>query len=127
MSKKDSPYMMASPDIYPILKANARKNRGEMTLAESLLWDCLKAEIPDYHFRRQYVIGDYIADFACLSRQLVIEVDGEYHFTDEQQLLDEARTEFLNKRGFYVMRFTNQEVMNEIYNVIESIEEFLNE
>ena len=47
MSKKDSPYMMASPDIYPILKANARKNRGEMTLAESLLWDCLKAEIPD--------------------------------------------------------------------------------
>ena len=127
MSKKDSPYMMASPDIYPILKAYARKNRGEMTLAESLLWDCLKAEIPDYHFRRQSVIGDYIADFACLSRQLVIEVDGEYHFTDEQQLLDEARTEFLNKRGFYVMRFTNQEVMNEIDNVIESIEEFLNE
>ena len=118
MSKKDSPYMMASPDIYPILKANARKNRGEMTLAESLLWDCLKADIPDYHFRRQYVIRDYIADFACLSRQLVIEVDGEYHFTDEQQLQDEARTEFLNKRGFYVMRFTNQEVMNEIDNVI---------
>ena len=127
MSKKDSPYMMASPDIYPILKANARKNRGEMTLAESLLWDCLKTEIPDYHFRRQHVIGDYIADFACLSRQLVIEVDGEYHFTDEQQLQDEARTEFLNKRGFYVMRFTNQEVMNEIDNVIETIEEFLNE
>ena len=127
MSKKDSPYMMASLDIYPILKANARKNRGEMTLVESLLWDCLKAEIPDYHFRRQHVIGDYIADFACLSRQLVIEVDGEYHFTDEQQLLDEARTEFLNKRGFYVMRFTNQEVMNEIDNVIETIEEFLNE
>ena len=119
--------MMASPDIYPILKANARKNRGEMTLAESLLWDCLKAEIPDYHFRRQHVIGDYIADFACLSRQLVIEVDGEYHFTDEQQLLDETRTEFLNKRGFYVMRFTNQEVMNEIDNVIETIEDFLNE
>ena len=127
MSKKDSPYMMASPDIYPILKANARKNRGEMTLAESLLWDCLKAEIPYYHFRRQHVIGDYIADFACLSRQLVIEVDGEYHFTDEQQLLDEARTEFLNKRGFYVMRFTNQEVMNEVDNVIETIEDFLNE
>lgn len=127
MSKKDSPYMMASPDIYPILKANARKNRGEMTLAESLLWDCLKAEIPDYHFRRQQVIGDYIADFACLSRQLVIEVDGEYHSTDEQQLQDEARTEFLNKRGFYVMRFTNQEVMNEIDNVIETIEDFLNE
>ena len=127
MSKKDSPFMMASPDIYPILKANARKNSGEMTLAESLLWDCLKAEIPDYHFRRQHVIGDYIADFACLSRQLVIEVDGEYHFTDQQQLLDEARTEFLNKRGFYVMRFTNQEVMNEIDNVIETIEEFLNE
>lgn len=127
MSKKDSPYMMASPDIYPILKANARKNRGEMTLAESLLWDCLKAEIPDYHFRIQHVIGDYIADFACLSRQLIIEVDGEYHFTDEQQLLDEARTEFLNKRGFYVMRFTNQEVMNEMDNVIETIEEFLNE
>ena len=118
---------MASPDIYPILKANSRKNRGEMTLAESLLWDCLKAEIPDYHFRRQQVIGDYIADFACLSRQLVIEVDGEYHSTDEQQLQDEARTEFLNKRGFYVMRFTNQEVMNEIDNVIETIEDFLNE
>ena len=127
MSKKDSPYMMASPDIYPILKANARKNRGEMTLAESLLWDCLKAEIPDFHLRRQHAIGDYIADFACLSRQLVIEVDGEYHFTDQQQLLDEARTEFLNKRGFYVMRFTNQEVMNEIDNVIETIEDFLNE
>ena len=60
----------------------------------------------------------------CINLEEIVD---EHLHTDEQQLQDEARTEFLNKRGFYVMRFTNQEVMNEIDNVIETIEDFLNE
>ncbi len=125
MEKEKFGYMMASPDIYEILKANARENRRNMTEAESMMWECLKCYKKSHHFRRQHMIGDYIVDFVCLTNRLVIEVDGEYHFTDEQQKLDTMRTEYLNSKGFHVMRFTNQQVMNETNAVKASIEEYL--
>ena len=118
-------YMTASPDIYMILKANARKNRRGTTDAEAVLWEYLKCYKRTFHFRRQHMIGDYIVDFACLSNGLVIEVDGEYHFTEEQQMLDNIRTEYLESKGFHVIRFTNQQVLNDINAVKASIEEYL--
>ena len=66
-----------------------------------------------YKFRRQHIIGDYIVDFVCLEKMLVIEIDGEYHNEWEQQINDEERTEWLHKRGFNVIRFTNAEVIAE--------------
>ena len=66
----DDYYDMASPDIYPILKDNSRKNRRNMTLAESVLWDCLRTDLSEFRFRRQHIIGDYIVDFVCLSKTI---------------------------------------------------------
>ena len=93
-----------------------------MTDAEQLLWKHLKSWPRPYRFRRQHIIGDYIVDFACLANNLVIEVDGEYHFTDEQMMLDKTRTDFLEKIGFHVMRFTNKQIIENVDDVIKQIE-----
>ena len=123
MCKEKADYFTSSPDIYLLLKENARKNRKNMTEAESVLWNCLKSWPRPYRFRRQHIIGDYIVDFACLASNLVIEVDGEYHFTEEQMKLDSVRTDYLENLGFHVLRFTNQQVIGDIDNVVNKIKE----
>ena len=70
-------------------------------------------------FRRQHPFENYILDFVCLEEKLVIEVDGSQHF--EQTNKDEVRTKILKKAGFRVMRFWNNQVMNEFESVKESI------
>lgn len=115
-------YKTAHPDRYGILKMNASENKKYSTEAESILWECLKGKALGVKFRRQHCIGDYIADFVCLSSLLVIEIDGEYHNSDEQKQEDEIRTHNLNKLGFRVIRFTNEEVINETDYVLEAIE-----
>ena len=122
MCENKANYFTSSPDIYALLKENARKNRLNMTDAEQLLWEYLKSWPRPYRFRRQHIIGDYIVDFACLANNLVIEVDGEYHFTDEQMKLDKMRTDFLEKVGFHVMRFTNKQIIENVDDVIKQIE-----
>jgi len=69
-------YVTAAPDRYDLLKEFARFNRREMTKTETILWNVLRSEFRGLKFRRQHPIGDYIADFLCLSEKLVIEVDG---------------------------------------------------
>ena len=92
-----------------------------MTVAEERLWRELRADQLGVHFRRQHVIGMYIADFVSLKNLLVIEVDGEYHSTPEQQLLDMERTRFLQEKGFRVIRFTNREILTDIESVMSKI------
>ena len=121
MSIDNPEFKTSSPDIYLLQKENARKNRLIMTEAETILWERLRQFTRPYRFRRQHIIGDYIADFVCLQKMLVIEVDGEYHSTDEQQALDAQRTEFLNRVGFSVVRFSNEQVINETENVMAQI------
>ena len=118
---KTSPLRTAHPDIYQILKNNAVKNRKTPTDAETLLWQCLRDRQLGLKFRRQHAIGDYIADFICLEISLIIEVDGEYHNSEEQQEKDTIRTKYLNEQGFYVLRFTNNEVINQTEWVLKSI------
>ncbi len=118
---KISPFRTAHPDIYQILKNNAVNNRKNPTDAETLLWQCIRDRQLGLKFRRQHAIGDYIADFICLEISLIIEVDGEYHNIEEQQEKDTIRTEFLNEQGFYVLRFTNEEVINRTEWVLKSI------
>ena len=98
-----------------------------MTEAEKMLWERLRCYPRPLRFRRQHIIGDYIVDFVCLEKMLVVEVDGEYHSTDEQKALDELRTEYLNKIGFSVIRFTNEQVVNHIDDVLAHIEELIYE
>ena len=115
----------ASPDRYDMLKAYARQNRREMTPSEAALWQGLRNEFRGIKFRRQHPIGDYIADFLCLKAKLVIEVDGGYHDKPQQQLEDQWRTEFLLRKGYRVIRFTNEEVNSQLKGVISRIKEEL--
>ena len=104
-------YKTASPDRYDLLKGYARENRRNATLAESVLWEHLRERPCGVIFKRQHVIGDYIVDFAALSEHLIIEVDGAYHSERQQQDNDTIRTEELQRMGFRVIRFTNEEVI----------------
>jgi len=118
-------YQTADPTLYPLLRDYARKNRNNPTEAESLLWDYLKADGLGVTFKRQQIIGDYIADFVCISSKLIVELDGGYHQLPQQQINDSQRTEWLESRGYKVLRFTNEELFNGINNVLDKINENL--
>ena len=105
---------------------HARTLRKKMTDAERLLWRHLRNRSLDgFKFRRQHKIGAYIADFACIEKKIIIEADGGQHAADIEY--DAARTGYLNKHGWSVLRFWNTEilqeteaVLNTIYNAIEA-------
>ncbi|MBR3513140.1 MAG: (E)-4-hydroxy-3-methylbut-2-enyl-diphosphate synthase [Bacteroidaceae bacterium] len=118
-------YKNADTMNYPLLKEFARENRYHPTEAESILWNYLKGSSLGHPFRRQYIIGNYIADFVCLQKKLVIELDGGYHQLPGQQVSDEERTRWLEEQGFKVIRFTNEEVIGDIEAVITQIKEHL--
>lgn len=120
-------YQMAYPDRVKILKENARKNRVGQTDAEKVLWEYLRRNALGVRFRRQFIIGDFIVDFACIEKKLVVEVDGEYHFSSEQVEEDRKRSYHISQLGYRVIRFTNEEVMTDINNVILNIKKNLYE
>ncbi len=96
------------------LRAFAKANRLTPTPADRKLWRLLRdRRLEGYKFRRQHQIADYIADFVCLEKKLVIELDGEYHGAPEQGELDTKRTAALNASGFRVLRFWNHQVLRE--------------
>jgi LAO/AO transport system ATPase len=112
-------YETADMRFWDILKANSRLNRQNPTEAKAILWKLLRNNQTGYKIRRQHAIDGYIADFVCLPKGLVIEIDGAIHnFTKEE---DDVRTLVLNREGFAVIRFTNDEVINNPERVIESI------
>ena len=115
----------SAPDRYELLKDFAKRNRKEMTESETVLWETLRNLNCGYHFRRQHPIGDYIADFICLKRKLVIEVDGGYHNEPIQQQDDQVRTEFMERKGYTVIRVKNEEISNNLQEVIMRIKEQL--
>ena len=95
--------------------------RKNPTTAESILWNSLRGKKMGIRFYRQYVIGDYIADFVCLEKNLIIEVDGEYHSRFDAMEHDELRTDILTEKGFTILRFKNDEVLNNTEMIIEKI------
>ncbi len=110
------------PSMYARLKELANKHRYNPTQAQEILWEQLKAKhIDGYKFKRQHIIGDCIADFICLQKSLVIEVDSKYHIEPETIEYDELRTQLFQEYGFKVIRFTNEEVIVDIDNVLNSI------
>ncbi len=97
-----------------------RTLRKGMTDAEQALWRILRGrQTCGLKFRRQHPFGDYILDFVCLENSLVIEVDGGQH--QEQTEYDEVRTQRLQKAGFHVLRFWNNDVLREIEAVKEKV------
>jgi len=112
-------YVTADPKLWETLKINSRENRQNQTEAEDLLWQHLRNSKTGYKIRRQHAIDGYIADFVCLQKGLVIEVDGSYHLETTEQ--DELRTQVLNELGFEVIRFTNEEVIANINQTVKTI------
>jgi very-short-patch-repair endonuclease len=104
--------------------ARARDLRRDMTQAEKKLWWQLRQlPLANSHFRRQAAIGPYFADFASHKCRLVIEVDGGGHAEARQAAFDRARSAYLKSRGYRVLRFWNNEVLQEIEGVMTLIYE----
>ena len=114
-------YMTSDAKMWGDLKERSREHRKEPTQAEDCLWQALRNSKLGYKFRRQHPIHVYIADFICLDKKLIVEVDGGYHDDANQQYLDEQRTRDLQSLGFSVIRFTNEEVLYHINEVVEKI------
>jgi acyl-coenzyme A synthetase/AMP-(fatty) acid ligase/very-short-patch-repair endonuclease len=111
----------ARKSTYNLLKELSQKQKDNPTLEENILWEQLRANRTGYHIRRQHVIDEFITDFVCLKKKVVIEVDGGYHTNEEQQLYDEMRTTFLSELGYQVIRFTNEEVKFQTDIVVQKI------
>lgn len=91
----------------------ARQLRKTMTPAEKRLWFHCLHEAPQ-RFRKQRPVGPFIVDFYCAASKLVIEVDGDSHFTEQGLSHDEKRTQFLEALGLTVLRFTNDDILQRI-------------
>jgi very-short-patch-repair endonuclease len=101
----------------------ARRLRRDATEVEKLLWRALRESGTRWKFRRQHPIGKSIADFACPARKLVIELDGGQH--DAQAAADEARSAALAEQGYRVVRFWNNDVVENMEGVVMAILEAL--
>lgn len=110
----------------PRLIERAKKMRREATPPERALWRYLKSDqLGGAKFRRQVVVGPYIADFACRTPMLlVVELDGDTHGAQEDY--DAERTQFLESKGYRVLRFSNRDVVQNIEGVLETITANLN-
>jgi len=105
------------------LKSFSRKLRNHSTVGEILLWMQLRAgQFRGFTFNRQKSLGDYIVDFYCKPLKLVIEVDGGYHITPEQRVMDQQRKQILESMGLHFLRFRDEEVRTDINTVIKTIE-----
>ncbi len=104
------------------MKKRARELRYFQTQAEAMLWSYLRnRKVAGLKFRRQFPLGPYIADFCCLEKRLIIEIDGDIHEKEIDR--DSNRTEALQHQGFRVMRFWNDEVVLDAEGVCEKIKE----
>jgi len=103
-----------------MLKRFKKSLRTNQTDAESRLWYHLRGRrFQEWKFRRQHILQGYIVDFVCLERKLVIELDGGQHA--DQQAYDNRRTQALEKDGFKVIRFWNDDVLTNLEGVLETI------
>ena len=110
----------------PRIRARAQELRREQTPAERALWNLLRdRELALPRFRRQHPIGIFIADFCCHERRLIVELDGAIHEAPSQRAWDENRDAYLRQRGYRVLRFSNEAVLEEPDAVLRQIHEAL--
>jgi acetylglutamate kinase len=132
MSKKDK--ITNSNDIKwnmhfgadPIIFEKAEELRARMTPAEEILWNVIKINKWRLKFRRQHPLSAYIADFYCHKVKLVVELDGGYHENKEVKIHDAARENEIKELGITVLRFKNEEIINNIEIVLNKISETIN-
>ena len=103
---------------------NARALRKNMTDVELLLWHKIRSrQLQNIRFRRQHPIGRYIVDFICLETKLIIELDGGQHA--DQKSYDTMRDTWLSQQGFKILRFWNNDILENMDGVIEFISQHL--
>lgn len=117
-------YITANPYTYPVIKVYRKDLKDHQTEAERVIWEYLRNKKTGHKIRRQHIIGDFITDFVCLSKKVIIEIDGKIHEFQKEQ--DKLRTIRLNNIGYEVIRFTNDEVLNTPYQVAQKIKIYLN-
>jgi len=105
----------------PQLKIHRRFLRKNMTEAEHILWSAIKNRKTGHRWRRQVSIGYYIVDFYCPEKKLIIEIDGSGHAQDSTRRYDKQRTEYFRLHNLQVLRFWNNEVMDNLAGVYEKI------
>ena len=114
-------FMTARPSVYKLMKELQKSRKQQTTEAEKILWEQLKTKKLEYKFRRQHIIDEFIVDFVCLEKRIIIEVDGKYRENKEQKEADSFRTQILNKLGFDVISFKNEEVIGNLDKVLKKI------
>jgi very-short-patch-repair endonuclease len=113
---------LTDPRAVPLKFVRTRQLRSNQTDAERILWYQLRARrLNGLRFRRQFPIGNFIADFCCKEYQLVIELDGGQHAEPRIIKNDDRRTQLIENRGYKVLRFWNNEVLTNMDGVLESI------
>ncbi len=99
-----------------------------MTEAERVLWSKLRnRQFHGLKFRRQYGIGEYIADFYCPALRLVVELDGGQHYSEEGSAYDRLRAEYMAAMGIRTVRFPNNEVLKNLTGVLAELERWVEE
>ena len=107
---------------------NAKKMRSNMSPAEIKMWYILRGKrFNGLKFKRQVLIGNYIVDFLCKEKKLIIEIDGGQHNTDVNIVNDKNRTRYLENNGYKVLRFWNEDVLKNFSGVLEVILREINE
>ena len=112
--------MPRQPRSNPETRTRAIELRQEPTPAERKLWANIRNDQLTVNFRRQHAIGSFIPDFVCIQKKLIIELDGSQHL--EQEEYDQERTKYFGSQGYKVIRFWNNQIMNDINGVIKSIQ-----
>lgn|SRR5579864_330761 len=113
---------MRRENLRDITHLRAHQLRRNTTEVEKKLWRHLRRlDLDGSHFRRQVPIGPYIADFACMAARLLIEIDGAQHAEDRKKVHDGARTRWLEKEGYRVLRFWNNDITKNIDDVMEAV------
>lgn len=107
--------------IHPLILQRSRDLRHPLTPAEAKVWARVRNRQLGYKIRRQHPLGRFIADFCCPETKLVIEIDGDTHTAPDQIEYDAARTAWLEGHGYWVIRFTNAEVHQQLEAVLEAI------
>lgn len=116
-------YMTANSEHYVFLKERRDELKKRPTLAENEIWEYLRNKKTGHKIRRQHIVDDFIPDFVCLIKKVVIEIDGKIHL--KRKSYDEFRTQRLQVLGYSVIRFTNEEVIDDPELVVSKIKNYL--
>ena len=107
-------------------KGKRKSLRNNMPKAETVLWLKMKnKQMKGFKFRRQYSVNKYIVDFYCPELKLAIEVDGDSHYFDSNIESDKKRQEYIESKGINVLRFTNNDVYQNLTEVLSTIEKYI--